>query len=108
MCSLDGGLVVQDLLNQVLVDLTEGTVEHLSTFEHVEYAIREDRLLVTHTVDVEYELTRSQSRVDHQVEGLDVKGQRESLFFNRLLELKIGNYRVLPFRFISERIGDPS
>ena len=106
MCSLDGGLIVQDLLNRVLVDLTEGTVEHFPTFEHVEDAIREDRLFMTHSVDVECELTRRQSRVNHHLEGLDVKGQRESLFLHRLLKLKIGNCRVLRLCFIFERISD--
>ena len=56
MGSLDGQLIVLDLLYQVLIDLAQRAVEHLASLEHVKDSVREDRLVMTHPVDVENEL----------------------------------------------------
>ena len=57
MLSTDLLLIVHDLLNQIFVDLTQSTVEHLATFEHVENSIRENRLVMTDSIYVKDKFT---------------------------------------------------
>ena len=103
---LDVRLLVQNLRDQVLVDLTQCTVQHLSSFEHVEEAIGEDLLSMADTIDVEDVLVRCQARVDHEVQGCDVEGQSECILFELLIELKICNYRVCSLRLIFDWVCD--
>ena len=56
------------MLDEVLVDLREGAVEHLSPFKHVENAVGEDRLPVTMAIDLKEVLIGSHACVDHELE----------------------------------------
>ena len=57
MSCLNHLLICHDLVDQVLIDLAECTIKHLATFEHVENAIREDRLVVADPIDVKDKFT---------------------------------------------------
>ena len=63
MCCLNEWLAVHDLRDQVLVDLTQTAIEHLTTLEHVEDAIREHWLIVAVAIDVEKKFTGRNRRV---------------------------------------------
>ena len=62
-------LLVKCLVDEVLVDLREGAIEHLTTLKHVENAVREDRLSVTEAIDLEYVLVGGHACVDHELEA---------------------------------------
>ena len=94
------------MLDEVLVDLREGAVEHLTAFKHVENAVREDGQTVTCPIDFEEVLVGSHACVDHELEARDVEGQSERLFLKCLVPLKICDHRVLRLRLVLDRKRD--
>ena len=55
------------LRDQIFVDLTQSTVEHFATFEHVENAIREHIFTMTHSIDVEDKVNGCDAAVDKEL-----------------------------------------
>lgn len=91
MRCLNVWLALGNLLDQIFVDLAQRAVQHLASFKHVENAIGEDRLTMTDSIYVKQVLIACDGSVDFEAQGLDVKGQSESVLLELLLELKICN-----------------